>query len=147
MGKDIAEKYAGKWRQESVENLKELNKKLGLPKVARKIAKNMEVKFEIIPEESSLKFKMKTKIITKKSSLPYSGEVFEDEGMNGEKIQSTLSFDGEDMIIVGKGIKAGDSLKEMKTVFKLIDGKLHLEQTIDDVTATRIMKRKEEVSK
>ena len=102
---------------------------------------------------------MKTKIITKKSILPYSGEVFENEGMNGEKIQSTLSFDGEDMIVIGKGIKAGDSLKvsglqrlriemiflqEMRTVFKLIDGKLHVRQTIDDVTTTRIMKRKEE---
>ncbi|CBY39458.1 unnamed protein product, partial [Oikopleura dioica] len=40
-----------------------------------------------------------------------------------------------------KGIKCGDKLEEMRRQFKIVDGKMHLFQTVGNVTATRILVR------
>jgi len=83
---------------------------------------------------------LKTKIRTMNSTFPYSGSS-EQKGMHGEIVTSFLSFEGEDMIIVGKGIKCGDKLEEMRRQFKIVDGKMNLFQTVGNVTATRILVR------
>ena len=49
------QKFAGKWKQESTENVEALNKKLGLNWAIRKVANVMDVNIEIVanPEVSS----------------------------------------------------------------------------------------------
>ena len=59
--------------------------------------------------------------------------------MHGETVTSFLSFDEDEMIIVGKGIKCGEKLEEMRRQFKIVDGKMHLFQTVGNVTAKRIL--------
>ena len=44
-----AERFAGKWKQESTENVEALNKKLGLNWAIRKVANVMDVNIEIVP--------------------------------------------------------------------------------------------------
>ena len=63
------------------------------------------------------------------STFPYSGSS-EQKGMHGETVTSFLSFDGDEMIIVGKGIKCGDNFEEMRRQFKIVDGKMHLFQSV-----------------
>ena len=40
---------------------------------------------------------------------------------------------------LGKGIKCGDKFEEMRRQFKIVDGKMHLLQTVGNVTAKRIL--------
>ena len=83
---------------------------------------------------------LKTKVRTMNNTFPYSGSS-EQKGMHGETVTSFLSFEGdsEDMIILGKGIKCGEKLEEMRRQFKIVDGKMHLLQTVGNVTAKRIL--------
>ena len=60
-----AQKFAGKWKQESTENVEALNKKLGLNWAIRKVANVMDVNIEIVPNpevsSSSSHFKRKSR--------------------------------------------------------------------------------------
>merc|ERR1712193_40334 len=138
MGKAVAEKFAGKWKQESTDNIDALNTKLGFGWATRKIANMMDVHIEITCNADSIHFSTKTKLKSMESTLPYTG-TSDQKGFSDEVIATTIVYEGDDMVINGKGVKCGDKLEDSRRVFSLKDGKLHIIQTVGGVTGTRVL--------
>ncbi|CBY30895.1 unnamed protein product [Oikopleura dioica] len=138
MGKAVAEKFAGKWKQESTDNIDALNTKLGFGWATRKIANMMDVHIEITCNADSMHFSTKTKLKSMESTLPYTGSS-DQKGFSDEVIATTVVYEGDDMVINGKGVKCGDKLEDSRRVFSLKNGKLHIIQTVGGITGTRIL--------
>ena len=57
-------------------------------------------------------FSTKTKLKSMESTLPYTGSS-DQKGFSDEVIATTVVYEGDDMVINGKGVKCGDKLEVM----------------------------------
>jgi hypothetical protein len=55
-------------------------------------------------------FSTKTKLKSMESTLPYTGNS-DQKGFSDEVIATTVVYEGDDMVINGKGVKCGDKLE------------------------------------
>merc|ERR1712157_288413 len=122
MGKEVAEKFEGKWLQTKTENIDAINIELGHSWFIRKTANIMDIRTKFTAEEEGLRIVTITKLKNFESFHPYTGKCTE-KGINGEDVEKEIFFleDGT-MKVVEKGIKAGSKFVETEKIFSIVDG-------------------------
>ncbi|XP_071448232.1 fatty acid-binding protein, muscle isoform X1 [Hetaerina americana] len=126
--------FAGKkYKMISSENFDDYMKALGVGLVTRKMGNAVTPTVEVSEKDGT--YTLKTSSTFKNSEISFKlGEEFEEETVDGRKVKSVVTKDGNKLIHVQKGEKETTIIREfngdeMKAILK-----------VDDVVCTRVYK-------
>jgi len=126
--------FAGKkYKLENSENFDEYMKEIGVGLVLRKMGNTVSPTVELVKEGDEYTFN--TTSTFKSSSIKFKeGEEFDEETLDGRKVKSVITFDGNKMIQDQKGDKPHQIIRE----FGADD--LTATMTLNNITCTRYYK-------
>ncbi|XP_012253454.1 fatty acid-binding protein, muscle isoform X2 [Athalia rosae] len=124
-----------KYKLSTSENFEEFMKALGVGMVTRKMGNTISPTIELIEEEGG-KFKLKTTSTFKNSEIQFTiGEEFDEETIDGRKVKSVITRDGNKFHQIQKGDKLETTIDreftptEMTAIMK-----------VGDIVCTRVYK-------
>ncbi|XP_067409664.1 myelin P2 protein-like isoform X2 [Emydura macquarii macquarii] len=131
----IPELFLGTWKLISSENFEEYMKELGVDYAQRKMGSLAKPTMIISMQRDVMT--IKTDSAFKMTEISFKlGQEFEEITMDNRKTKSMVTVDRDSMTHVQKW----DGKKTTMTR-KLVDGKMVLEYTINDITCTRVYER------
>ncbi|XP_054158608.1 fatty acid-binding protein-like [Oppia nitens] len=127
--------FAGKWKLDKSDNFDNFLKELGINFMMRKMAGTASPTVEISRDGDSFTFKTITSIKT--SSVTFTlGQEFEEERLDGKKVKSVMTLDGNKLIQTQV-----DNGKEVKYVREFNGDVLTVTSTANGVVCVRVYKR------
>ncbi|KAL1775613.1 fatty acid-binding protein 12 [Sigmodon hispidus] len=131
----MMDQLQGTWKSVSCENFENYMKELGVGRASRKLGCLAKPTVTISTDGDVIT--IKTKSIFKNNEISFKlGEEFEEITPRGRKNKSTVTLDNESLVQV----QDWDG-KEAIIRRRLIDGKMVVESTVNNVTCTRTYQR------
>ncbi|XP_008046504.1 fatty acid-binding protein 12 [Carlito syrichta] len=131
----MVDRLEGTWKSISCENFEEYMKELGIGRASRKLG--CLAKPTVTISTNGDVIMIKTKSIFKKNEISFKlGKEFEETTTGDRKTQSKVTFDNDSLIQV-----LNWDGKETTIRRKLVDGKMVVESTVNDVICTRTYER------
>ncbi|XP_007942851.1 fatty acid-binding protein 12 [Orycteropus afer afer] len=131
----MVDQLQGTWKSMSCENFEEYMEELGIGRLSRKLG--CLAKPTVIISTNGDVTTIKTKSIFKNSEISFKlGEEFEETAPDGHKTKGTVTLNNDSLMQV----QDWDG-KETTIMRKLVDGKMVVKSTVNNVTCTRTYER------
>ncbi|XP_012595492.1 fatty acid-binding protein 12 isoform X1 [Microcebus murinus] len=131
----MVDQLQGTWKSVSCENFEDYMKELGIGRASRKLG--CLAKPRVTISRNGDVITIKTKSIFKNNEISFKlGEEFEETTPSGRKTKSKVTLDNDSLIQVQDW-----NGKEATITRKLVDGKMVVESSVNDVICTRTYER------
>ncbi|XP_012867901.1 PREDICTED: fatty acid-binding protein 9 [Dipodomys ordii] len=131
----MIEPFLGTWNLVSSENFEEYMKELGVNFAARNVAGLVKPSVSISVNGETVTMRTESSLTNTEISFKL-GEAFDETTADNRKVKSIIILDNGTMIHVQKWLGKETTIKR-----KIVDGKMVVECTMNDIVSTRIYEK------
>ncbi|XP_042536624.1 fatty acid-binding protein 9 [Dipodomys merriami] len=131
----MIEPFLGTWNLVSSENFEEYMKELGVNFAARNVAGLVKPSVSISVNGGTVTMRTESSLTNTEISFKL-GEAFDETTADNRKVKSIIILDSGTMIHVQKWLGKETTIKR-----KIVDGKMVVECTMNDIVSTRIYEK------